>query len=133
MANRLYQQFHQSLDHGVVSIYGYFTVGALGVVSAFKGLGISNVVKTGTGTFTVTIADAFPAFLGATTMVVYNGASGVASVNMKQDPTVNPGPLKSIVFNTQDFAAGETDPATGTRIYFEIKMRNSSYVPAGGV
>ena len=107
MANRLYQQFHQSLDHGVVSIYGYV--------------------------YTVTIADSFPAFLGASAMVVFNGTSVVAAVNMKQAPTTDPGPLKSIVLNTLDFAGADVEPDSGSRIYFEFKMRNSGYVPAGGV
>lgn len=133
MANRLYQQFHQSLDHGVVSIYGYVTLGAAGAVSAFKGLGVSNVVKTATGVYTVTIADSFPAFLGASTMVVYNGVSVVGAVHMKQAPTTDPGPLKSVVLNTLDFAGAAVDPDSAARIYFEIKMRNSGYVPAGGV
>ena len=133
MANRLYQQFHQSLDHGVVSIYGYVTVGAAGAVSAFKGLGISNVVETATGVYTVSIADSFPAFLGASAMVVFNGTSAVAAVTMKQAPTTDPGPLKSIVLNTLDFAGADVEPDNGARIYFEFKMRNSGYVPAGGV
>ena len=133
MANRLYQQFHQSLDHGVVSIYGYVTIGATGAVSAFKGLGVSALVRTATGVYTLTIADAFPAFLGASAMVVYNGVSVVGVVNMKQDPATNPGPLKSVVLNTLDFAGAEVNPDSGSRIYFEIKMRNSGYVPSGGV
>lgn len=133
MANRLMQQFSSSLDHGVVTLHGYVAVGAAGAVSAYKGLGVASVVKTATGVYTVTLSDAFPAMLGASAMVVYDGTSAIGAVHMKQDPAVDPGPAKSVVLNTLDFAGADVDPDDGARIYFQIVMRNSSYVAAGGV
>lgn len=133
MANRLYKQFGASPDSGKVSFHGFITIGATGAVSAFKGLGISSVVKTATGVYTVTMEDVFPAFLGANAIVVFNGVPVVASVAMKQSPTVDPGPLKSVVLHTLDFAGAAVNPDSGSRIYFEIKMRNSSVLPSTGV
>jgi len=133
MANRLYKQFGASPDSGMVSLHGYVTIGATGAVSAYKGLGISTVVRTATGVYTVTMEDAFPAFLGANAIVVYNGVPVVASVAMKQAPTTDPGPLKSVVLHTLDFAGAAVNPDSGSRIYFEIKMRNSSVLPSTGV
>tara|TARA_R110000868_G_scaffold43972_6_gene147493 strand:- start:7911 stop:8312 length:402 start_codon:yes stop_codon:yes gene_type:complete len=133
MANRLYKQFGASPDSGLVFFHGFITIGATGAVSAFKGLGISSVVKTAIGVYTVTMEDAFPAFLGANGIVVFNGLPVVAAVAMKQDPAINPGPLKSVVLHTLDFAGGAISPDVGSRIYFEIKMRNSSVLPSAGV
>jgi len=133
MSNRLYKQFGASPDSGMVSLHGYVTIGATGAVSAYKGLGISTVVRTATGVYTVTMEDAFPAFLGANAIVVYNGVPVVASVAMKQAPTTDPGPLKSVVLHTLDFAGAAVNPDSGSRIYFEIKMRNSSVLPSTGV
>ena len=133
MANRLYKQFSVTPDSGLVSFHGSVTIGATGAVSAYKGLGISSVVRTAAGVYTVTMEDVFPAFLGANAMVVFNGVPVVASVAMKQDPTINPGPLKSVVMHTLDFAGAAVDPDSGSRIYFEIKMRNSSVLPSTGV
>ena len=133
MANRLYKQFCVSPDSGLVFLHGYVTIGATGAVSAFKGLGISNVVRTAAGVYTVTMEDVFPAFLGANAIVVFNGVTVVASIAMKQDPTIDPGPLKSVVLHTLDFAGAAVNPDSGSRIYFEIKMRNSSVLPSTGV
>lgn len=133
MANRLYKQFGASPDSGLVSFHGFITIGATGAVSAFKGLGISTVVRTATGVYTVTMVDVFPAFLGANAIVVFNGVTVVASIAMKQDPTIDPGPLKSVVLHTLDFAGAAVNPDSASRIYFEIKMRNSSVLPSTGV
>ena len=133
MSNRLYKQFGASPDSGMVSLHGYVTIGATGAVSAYKGLGISTVVRTAAGVYTVTMEDVFPAFLGANAIVVYNGVPVVASVAMKQAPTTDPGPLKSVVLHTLDFAGAAVNPDSGSRIYFEIKMRNSSVLPSTGV
>ena len=133
MANRLMQQFSAALDHGVVTLHGYVDVGAAGAVSAFKGLSVAAVAKSATGVYALTLSDPYPAMLGASAMVVYNGTSAVGAVHLKQDPAVDPGPAKSVVLNTLDFAGADVDPDDGSRIYFQIVMRNSSYVPAGGV
>lgn len=133
MSNRYMQQFSGSLDHAVTHVHGYVVIGASGAVTSFKGLGISGVTKTATGVYTIAIQDSYPGMLGASAMVAYNGTSVVGNVAIKQDLATDPGVAKSLVLNTLDFAGADVSPQSGSRIYFHIIMRNSSYVPPGGV
>lgn len=133
MSNRYMQQFSGSLDHAVTHVHGYAVIGASGAVTSFKGLGIANVVETATGIYTITMQDSYPAMLGASAIVAYNGTSTVGCIAIKQALTTDPGIAKSLVLNTLDFSGADVEPASGSRIYFHIIMRNSSYVPPGGV
>lgn len=59
MANRAYFQMLASLVERLTYLQGQFTVGASGAVSAVKGSGIDNVVRTGTGTYEVKLSDSY--------------------------------------------------------------------------
>jgi hypothetical protein len=64
MANAYLKNRQLSYEQEPVSIYFNFTDNGSGTISAIKGGGISTIVTTGTGLYTVTLREAFSKVLG---------------------------------------------------------------------
>ena len=77
MANRTFGQFQGALEKGVVMLFGQFTIGAAGAVSAYSGMGITSITKLAdTGEYRVTLQDNYNSLLQANmTREVASGTS----------------------------------------------------------
>jgi hypothetical protein len=130
MANRYLEQFTYSMEKKTVRLFGSFVIGAAGAVGTVKGGGIKSVVKEATaGQYSITLNDKWSRLLHANGGFVGANPSGVASVQVLE----NPANLQSdfaadSTYKIQfyDFAGDAVDAASGSVHSFEIVVRNSS-------
>lgn len=131
MANRFLEQFAFFFEKFVVTIFARVAIGAAGAVSGSAiGGGISSIAKQATaGQYLVTLSDKYYKLLHARGTVINATISGVASVQILQDPaTLQSGFSTTPAFLIQcvDYAGAAVNPPSGSQIYLEIKVRNSS-------
>lgn len=125
MANRYFQQFQLSIEKQVVSLFGKVAIGNTGAPTLDTAMskGIASVSRTDTGDYTITLQDTYYKFLMANFVVLYNGSSNVGQVQLVSE-AVNS--TKVITITTLDFAGAPVDPTSGSVLYFELMLRNSS-------
>lgn len=116
MANRNFRRV-QALDNEVKIIAGNFSV-ASGTPTKVAGLGWT-VAGTGTGEFTVTLDDTYPALIAATANTEISGGGNLYA----QIDSTDVGSAKTVVINTM--AAG-TPTATDCTVHFTLVLRNST-------
>lgn len=116
-----------SLNVNVVELFGNFTIGSSGAVSASSAKGFS-VAKTGseTGRYTITLVDQYNYFLGAQVTVAL--AADAAAGSDGFIPSVRNVDMASKTFDIQisDAAGADTNPASGFVIYVAVKLQNSA-------
>ena len=123
MANRFLQQFMHSFEHKPVKIFGSILVGGSGAVTSFTGNGVTSVTKeSGAGTYTILLNDAYSAFLGVN--VVHEVATAEELVIQLISHNVAAA-SKTVVIGCST-SGTLANPASGTILYFEITLRNSS-------
>jgi hypothetical protein len=141
MAQRLYQQFQKTLVKEVVSIYANVPIGATGAVgtlAASKNMGIKSVTRTSAGLYVITLGnsvsgnvDKYNNLLAVNCSVVVNGITAVPAFNVVTDAVAASGAI-TVQFSAAT-AAGNTaltatDPASGSVLLFEIKLKNSAVI-----
>lgn len=126
MANRLYKQFPLTLVPQVVELFGRATIAAAGAPTLVleDSIGLATLVRTGTGAYTLTLSDKYPALLDFD--VHFKLASGTP-VTIAHCLKTNPvDSTKVITFSTLDAAGAAADPDSGAELFLHIKLRNSS-------
>ncbi len=129
MANRSYQQPMGSLECSVVELFGSFTVGAAGAVSASQGA--TSVVKNvAAGSYTITLDDRFNCLLAVHTGVLSASASGVVpAAEVTATPATNQATFQAsgaVTVQFYDYAGVAANPASGAQVTFQILVRNST-------
>jgi hypothetical protein len=125
MANRYFQQFQLSIEKQVVSLFGKVAIGASGAPTLDTAMskGIASISRSDTGDYTITLQDTYYKFLCSNFQFLYNGASNISETQLVSE-AVNS--TKVITITTLDFAGAAADPTSGSVLYFELKLRNSS-------
>ena len=130
MANRYLEQFTYSMEKKTCRLFGSFVVLAAGAVGTVKGGGILSVVKNVTaGNYTVTLADKWSRLLGAKGGFVAAAGSGIAAVEIAENPATlqaNFAANSQYTIQFYDFAGAPADAAAGSVHSFEVVVRNSS-------
>lgn len=142
MANRFFDQFYQTLDKGVVSLFAVVNFGASGAPTLQKWdpsarsysaasstgfRGIKTITRTSAGTYDVTLQDSYNRLLQLN-YTFQNASAAAAPLVIVQTPNTNlnstTAPKFSMTFlNTSGSA---TDPASGEQVVFEIILQNST-------
>jgi hypothetical protein len=138
MAQRLYQQFQKTIAKEVVTLFGGFTVGAVGAVNPIGRVanqGIRSIVRNGIGNYTITFGDPnnntidrYAEFLGVTVTPILNGTPAfttwvLSATDIRVSGTITIqfyGPTSSSVTT---LVAAELN--TGTQLKFSVTMRNT--------
>lgn len=131
MANRLFNQFANTLESGVVKLFGTMTIGASGAITASSCKGFS-VVKTAatTGRYTITLNDKYNSLKaidirsqGPADAALTSTSGIIASIrNVAVSSTI---PILQVQFSSNTNLA-DADPTSGIVVYFEITLKNSS-------
>lgn len=147
MANRNFVRDSGALEKGLVTLCARVSVGAVGAVTlqqwnaatrayvsaptsgsgyAKGAAGISSVVRTGAGAWTVTLQDSYQRLVDA--KFTSTAASGTVTVNAMgidatTDVTSNTTPIIKLVLCA---ATTPTDPASGDKIDLTFTLQNSS-------
>jgi hypothetical protein len=135
MANRFLNQFQYTYEKDTVTIYGEFTVGASGAVTAgtVKGGGLEGVVKEATaGQYSITLSDYFQRILFVDALNVDDAVSAWASVAVLEDPSALQADFKAdktFKIQLQDYAAAAVNPTSGAQIKLKITLRNTTVGP----
>lgn len=127
MANRYMQQFLFGFNHMLTFLQGNVAIGASGAVGALQGSGISSVVKNSTGNYTIVLEDKYMKFLSGDFKFVsatFSGVHAVEIVNANIDANVQDGTGINIV--CYDASGVAANPASGSVLYFNFMLRNSS-------
>jgi hypothetical protein len=123
--NRLFNQFFNSLERGKVVLFAKVAIGAVGAptVNAVKSKGVASVAKNSAGNYTITLNDIYVdlyscdvKFLGATDP----GVAYVYTVSQAVNST------KAIVVQCKDISGLAVDPASGSEMQIEIKLKSST-------
>lgn len=113
----------KNLDREVIVIAGHATIGATGAPTlvAADSKGIASITRNSAGDYTVVLQDTFPRFLGGT-ITQYGSTSQDLTFHIKSH-TVGTTKQFNFVCKTANTA---TDPTSGTELYWEIRVKNSS-------
>jgi hypothetical protein len=131
MASRIFDRNVASLQKAMIILEGSAVIGGTGAVGTVKGSGIKSVARTGTGAYSITLDDAFNRLLWAGVNFVSATGSGIASVEITNDPQVAVKAGTAITIQCYDFAGAAADPASASVLSFIAFLRNSS-VPGKG-
>jgi hypothetical protein len=132
MGNRYLNQFQYTLEKDTVTLYGSIVIGAAGAVGTVKGGGISGVVKSGTGLYTISFEDQWSRYLDGKVGIVKATAPNIAMTYVKNNPATLQADVqanKAVIIECLDFAGAAADPASGTVLSFTAVFRKSSVGP----
>lgn len=133
MANRYLQQFAFWFERNVVTIFAKALIGAAGAVTSYKGGGLASITKEATdGQYTVALSDRYNQLLKVEGSVVHATISGVAAVQVLEDPTAIQADFladKSFKIQCVDYAGVAVNPPAGSQIEIKIEVRNSTSGP----
>ncbi|MCB0801746.1 MAG: hypothetical protein KDB74_01495 [Flavobacteriales bacterium] len=137
MANRYLEQFQLSFEKYLCTIYGEFSIGSSGAVTAgtVKGGGVSAVVKeSADGQYSITLEDYWGKLVDFDAQIVDSAVSQIAKIQILEDPATLQTDFKADkTFKIQCLSI-ESDatpqliaanPASGDQIKFKIVVRNS--------
>lgn len=121
MANKTFwDQRHR--NRNVVEISGVIPLSAAAAVGTVVGRGFS-CAKSGTGTYTITLEDAYSKLLGAQ-LTWLEAAASANNVKLVSHDVIS---AKTVVFKTAPNASGTpTDVSAACEIHFSLKLANSS-------
>lgn len=120
MANRNFSDV-QSLARKVIVLAGKISLSALGAVTATDSVGAFTVAKTGTGEYTLTLADQYQGLLGASVMLAGNVTDDLVA-NLG---AVDVASAKTIEVLLLD-AGAAADVTAATDLYVTLVLSNSS-------
>lgn len=137
MSNKYGFQFQTSKEKNLWTLYGEFSVGASGAVTAgtVKGGGISGVVKESTeGQYSITLSDYWGKLVDFDAQVIDNSISQIAKIQILEDPATLQTDFRADKTFVIQCLAIESDatpiliaanPESGSQIKFKIVVRNS--------
>lgn len=120
MANRLFRKDYNSFEIFPVHVYGKVSIAADATVSSDT-LKNASVARTAAGTYTITLADAYPSLLSCNLTVL--AATAVDLV--PQIVSASVASSKTIVFKLLA-AAVATDPSAACEVHVHIVLKNAS-------
>jgi len=126
MANRLFTQFQYTLEKKIVHLYGKVAIGAAGAptIDAAGSKGIASIVRNSAGKYTVTLQDAYVAFMGfCPTILLASGSPAVAQMVVRSVDTQS---AQQIVIEFLDETLAAKDLASGAVLYFKIELKDTS-------
>ena len=126
MANRLFTQFRYTLEKKIVDIYAKATIGATGAPTLVEALskGVSSIVRTGVGAYTITLDDPYVDLLLASFHVELAAGSPVA-MDMKivsYDSKV----AKTYLVQFYTGAGVAAEIASGAVLKLKLELKDSS-------
>ncbi len=132
MANRLYQQFQGTLEHGIVKLFGSVTTTTSGTIGSSTGKGLA-ITKTGSeaGRYTVTLADKYNALLAVSICVqgaadaAYTTAKGLVSFVRGVD-VGGTTPVFYVQFCDSDGSPADAELEDGAKFFLEVTLKNST-------
>jgi len=131
MANRIFKPFGGAIEAGVVKLFGVFTIGAAGAITASSTKGFT-VTKTAAkvGRYTIALQDKYNALLGYSIQVegpadAAYGSGGVVTFVRGVDVGAAV-PQLFIQLASAAASPADTDAPTGTRVYVELTLKNST-------
>ena len=122
MASRRFNQFFYSLISKPVKLFMNVTVGATGAPTlvAANSKGIASITRTSAGLYVITLQDQYMKLLAVNAMMLKVTAEDitvqVSAINLT---------AKTVTIFTKA-AAVATDPTSGSQMYLEFTMSNSS-------
>ncbi len=129
MANRLFNQFQQSLESGIVNLYGSMTIGTSGAIDSSSTKGFTIAKTSGeTGRYTVTLNDKYNELKICNVVCVgpadaaLTDASGII-VSLRNDAVASAKTF-DIQFSRNTTLA-DTNPTSGIIVKIEIVLKNS--------
>ena len=131
MADRYFKQFINTLEAGVVKLYGQVTLGAAGAIATSNCKGFS-ITKTGgeAGRYTVALEDKYTGLLAASVILegaadtLYTTATGLTP--LLRGVSVGTNKVLYIQFVDRATAPADANPETGAKFYIELTLKNSS-------
>lgn len=129
MANRLYQQFQKTLVKEVVTVFSKFTIASFGtfeILNPLENQGIKNIFKVSEGLYEIELGtpystDTYNKLLSVSLIFFSSTNAGITSYAIFSEEVATTGKLLLRFFNLNTPA----DPAVGTTILLEIKLKNS--------
>lgn len=132
MANRLLRT-PQTLENGVVTLYGKFTTSTSGTIASSSAKGFT-IAKTGseTGRYTITFADKWTALLAASVAIAgaadaaYTSAKGLTWILRGVDVANATTPVLYVQFNDPDGSPADQELEDGAVVYLSFTLKNTS-------
>lgn len=126
MASRYFQQFTSSLDRNVVILDGSATLNGAAAPTNLTGKGLSSLVHTSTGVYTLTLSDRYYALLSAQMDYTnVTGIAGLAGVSYGVTSNVN-NATPTVTFTFVNSTTGAVaDAPSGLGITFIILLKNT--------
>jgi hypothetical protein len=119
MANRNFNRY-QALEKEIKALYAEVAIGATGAPTITKALGITSVVRSGAGKYTITLDDTYTRFMSIS--IMQENATEQDLTFQLDDQTV--GTTKLVKFICKA-AATATDPSDGSNLFIKIDLKNS--------
>jgi hypothetical protein len=132
MANRTFHAA-KSLDREVISLFGVLTIGAVGAISSQDCLGFS-VARTGVGAWTITLGDRYGALFGINSSLLHATTPSGAKLELVADNSAAAAKTITAKWVNDAAVAGTfapVDPASGSKVYLQILLRNSTVARKG--
>lgn len=143
MANRLFTQFTQRLEKGVVTVHAHVAIGATGAptlqawnpntrtysTAGSAGFaGVKSITRTGAGLYSIVLQDSYQRLLGCEAyFTVAGGTSNVTDVAGNATLTnVNSNSAPTVAICTMSSTATAADPDNGCQMDLEILLHNSA-------
>lgn len=120
MANRNFHVDSSSLERGVVTLYAPVSIGAAGVSTLDKKLGIKRFERTATGTYEIELDDNYTGLIHVNAVII--GSIQDFSYQVGAEDVAG---TKIISFVTK-VAGAAADLADTTKVKVEIVLKNSS-------
>lgn len=129
MANRLFQQFRNSLEKQVVELWVKASIGSTGAVTldAANSKGVSTMVRNSAGKYTITLQDTYQKLLETScTQLISTGLLTAAEFAVVSEAVATAAAPTVVV---QFAAAGvATDMASGTVVRIRITLSNTTAI-----
>jgi len=118
----------QTLDRGVVLLYGGGTGAGAANMTGIVGPGIQSITRSGVGLYTINIADRWHAFLMFTGLVLDPTAPDDWEVNVVSETVA--GAVTRAVNIIVNKSGAATDLTTDEKLKFELVVSNTSVPPS---
>jgi hypothetical protein len=130
VANRSFTNQGFYLEKAPVFLFAKVSIGASGAPTLSRGKGISSISRTSAGLYVITLQDAYVALLGATcTRLLASGMPAAPAFSLVSE-TVSSTKAVTVQFSgatsSSDTTLVAADPSSGTVLYFQIVLSNSS-------
>lgn len=123
-----------AMERELCFLFGSAVIGAVGAVGTVKGSGIYSVTRTGVGEYEIQLDQKFYRYIsGKVGFVHATAGSGIAAVEIKQDPSTFQADFKDlakVTIQCLGFDGLAADPASGSVMGIDVIARNSSAGPA---